>query len=350
MSYRSCTRCLMDSVAPEIKFEKGICNFCKQAKKALYEIEQEKKNLPLWIERIKKDGEGKKYDCLIGLSGGVDSSYTLHRTVRLGLRPLCFSVDNGYNNPKADENIMKLVETLKVPFFRYTINLDRFKELQAAFIKAGQKNIEIPTDHILLATTYEMASKYKIKWILSGGNVATESIMPESWGYNARDLVHIKDIYKKMIGKKLKGLPVCGLMRWNYYRWVKRIRMFYPLDYLDYNRANAVKELEELYGWKDYYNKHEENYFTQWFQNFYLFEKFGIDKRKAHLSSLIISDQMTREEAIEEVLKQPIYPKFGIEQAVLAYPKRPYTDFKTDEKRYKFICNLIRKLPKSWRY
>ena len=223
-----CKKCCMDKSAEEITFTEKGCNFCEQAEQSLKDIQKDKNKL----KDIIKDIKGNKYDCLIGLSGGVDSSYTLHKAVELGLKPLCFSVDNGWQDPKADENVLKIVETLKVPFFRYTIDLKKFKKLQSAFIKAGQKNLEIPTDHILLATTYELADRYGIKWILSGGNVETESIMPASWGYNARDLVHIKDIYRKMTGEKLKGLPTCSLLKWNYYRWVKRIKIVYFLDYL----------------------------------------------------------------------------------------------------------------------
>ena len=180
----------------------------------------------------RKAGKGKKYDCLIGLSGGVDSSTALHYAMELGLRPLCFSVDTGYNKPDADENILRLVEGLKVPFYRYTIDLVKFKELQSAFIKSGVPNIEIPTDAILMATTYEMASKYGIRWIVSGGNVATEQYIPPSWGHNARDLTHIRAIYTKFCGKRLKGLPLCGIWKWNFYRHIRGIRVFYLLDYL----------------------------------------------------------------------------------------------------------------------
>lgn len=233
MSLIFCKKCVMDGSAKEIALDdNGICNFCHQAQKSLNEIETEKHNILDILLKIKKDGIGKDYDCLIGLSGGVDSSTVLHHAVELGLRPLCFSVDNGWNNPLADENIMKLVEGLKVPFYRYTIDLNKFRELQAAFIKSGVPNIEIPTDHILMTVSYEMADKYGIKWILSGGNVATESIMPPSFGYNARDLTHIKDIYKKFAKKKLIGLPVCGLLKWNYYKWIKGIKTFYLLDYI----------------------------------------------------------------------------------------------------------------------
>lgn len=329
-----CKRCIMDKSAKEITFdENGFCNFCDNAQRELALTRL------LTLPEIK----GKKYDCLIGLSGGVDSSYVLHKAVEMGLRPLCFSVDNGWNDPRADENIMRLVEGLKVPFYRYTIDLKTFHKLQSAFMKAGQINIEIPTDHILMATTFEMASKYGIKYILSGGNVATESIMPASWGYNARDLVHIKDIFKKMTGKKLKGLPTCSLLKWNYYRWIKGIRILYPLDVWGYNREEAIKTLEEKYGYKVYGEKHCESIFTWWFQNYYLFEKFGIDKRKAHLSSMIMSKQITRKEALEEIMKNPVYPRIGLEDRIWKYKYRPYTDFKTDEKLYLFISKCIRR-------
>lgn len=332
-----CKKCVMDKSAEEFKIDSnGICNFCHQAQKSLKEIQG------LTLPVIK----GKKYDCLLGLSGGVDSSYLLHEIVKRGLKPLCFSVDNGWNKPTSDENILKMVEKLKVPFYRYTIDLKKFTQLQSAFMSAGQKNIEIPTDHILMATSYELASKYGIKYILSGGNVATESIMPPSWGYNARDLVHIKDIFKKITGKKLKGLPTCSLFKFNYYQWLKGIRIIYPLDVWGYDRAKAIKILEYEYNWIDYGNKHEENIFTDWFQNFYLFEKFNIDKRKAHLSSMINSGQITREEGMRILQQNPIFPYLGLEKDVMRYKKRPYTDFKTDERLYSFISKVVRFLRK----
>lgn len=212
----------MDDTAEEFTPNGYTCNFCDQAEKSLNETTY------LTMPEIK----GKKYDCLIGLSGGVDSSYMLHKAVEQGLRPLCYTVDNGYNDPKADENIMRLVETLKVPFYRYTIDRNKFIELQSAFIKAGQKNIEIPTDHIIMATALDMAKKYNIKTILSGGNASEESVMPPSFGYNSRDLRHIKDVYRRMTGKKLTGLPMCGLLKWNIYKWWYGIRTVYFLDYL----------------------------------------------------------------------------------------------------------------------
>lgn len=331
----------MDNSAKEIVFTDTGCNFCDHAKieykKVLNNNQFKQEEVTQYIDK------SKQYDCLIGLSGGVDSSYALARAVSLGFRPLCFSIDTGYNKPEADENIMKLVEGLKVPFYRYTIDLKKFKELQSAFIHAGLKNIEIPTDHVLMAATYEMAAKYGIKTIISGGNVATESIMPPSWGYNARDLTHIKSVYKWYTGKRLTGLPMCSVWKWNWYRWVKKIKIVYPLDYVVYDRAIAEKYLIEKFGYKSTGDKHEENYFTWWFQNFYLFEKFGIDKRKPHYSSMIVSGQMTRQEALDKLTASPIFPELGIENKVLKYKNREHEEFAMDP-WYDRIAWLVKKL------
>lgn len=346
----------MDKSASEITFdEKGICNFCHQAQKALKEINYN------WIERVRngeivpvpttdpifkkiKDSFNGKYDCVIGLSGGVDSSTALIKLVEMGFRPFCFSVDNGWNDPIADENIMNLVEALEVPFYRFTIDLERFRDLQSAFLQAGVINVEIPSDHIIIATAYQIADEYNIKYIISGGNTATESIMPYSWSYHARDLRHIKAIYKKFKGKKLTGLPTMSLLKYNYYRWIKKIKVVNILDYFDYNRRKAINELKYKYSWKDYGEKHEESIWTKWFQNFYLFEKFGIDKRKAHYSSLINSGQMTRQEALDKLTASPIYPKLGIEEKVMKYEKHDHHDYPTDEKLFNFISKIVKKL------
>lgn len=339
-----CKKCVMDKSAPEITFdENGVCNFCRQAQKALKEIytfdDMEKYRL---ATKIRGKFQGK-YDVIIGLSGGIDSSFALLKIVELGLRPLVFSIDNGWNDPIADENIMNLVEGLEVPFYRLNIDLAKFKELQASFLRAGVINIEIPSDHIIVASAYQMAEEYDVKYIISGGNTATESIMPYSWSYPARDLRHIKAIYKKFTGKRLKGLPMMSLLKFNYYRWIKGIKVVNILDYYDYHRAEAIKILQQRFGWKDYGEKHEESVWTKWFQNFYLFEKFGIDKRKAHYSSLINSGQMTREEALRKLEANPIYPQLGIEKKVLEYPKHDHHDYPTDEKLFNFISKMVKK-------
>ena len=297
---------MLDTTDPDIQFGiDGVCNYCNQ-----YVLDEKKRLLaktdyPWVIHRIKKEGQGKPYDCLIGLSGGVDSSLCLHYLKEAGVRPLAFTIDNGWNTEAADLNIMNLVETLKVPFYRYTIDIEKFKILQKAFIESQTPNIEIPTDHILMAASYDVADKYRLKTIISGGNLATESIMPPSWGYNAKDLWFIKAVYRASTGtSRMEGFPTISLMKFLKRRFVDGIKIVNLLDYHEYNREGAKKLLKEKYRWQDYGEKHEESKFTKWFQNEYLI-KLGIDKRKAHYSSLINSRQMTRDEALKKLGDTP---------------------------------------------
>ncbi len=335
-----CAFCVMDGSARELVLDaSGVCNFCHAAQEALENMRAEKHMLISRLSRVMVDGMGKEYDCLVGLSGGVDSSTLLMRAVDHGLRVLAFSVDNGWNNPKADENIMRLVEGLKVPFIRVPLDKAAFRSVQAAFIRAGVPNIEIPTDHALMAVTYQMAREYKIKWVLSGANSVGESIMPASWGYNAWDLTHIKSVYG---GKLPIAFPRISLFKWNWYKWARGVKFLYLLDYQDYNVEAAKQELQERFGWQDYGMKHEENYFTAWFQNYYLFQKWGIDKRKAHLSSLINAGQMTRAEAVEILGRAPEYPALGIEHRVNQYPRRSHDEYKKGEWKYKLIAKGIK--------
>ena len=329
----------MDKSAEEITFdEKGVCNFCVQAQKAIDEI-----CCGDW-QKIKLDIKKQKgkYDVIVGLSGGIDSSTVLDIVVKEGLKPLCFSIDNGWNDPIADENIMRLVEGLKVPFYRYTIDLDKFRELQASFLQAGLINAEIPSDHIIISSAFDLANKYGVKYIISGGNVASESIMPYSWSYHARDYKHLSSVYKTMTGKRLKGLPTMNLLKFNYYKWIKKIKVVNVLDYFDYNVVESKKDLSERYGWQDYGDKHEESIWTKWFQNFYLFEKFGIDKRKAHYSSLINSGQMTRDEALFKLTANPIYPRLGIEDRVMKYPKHDHMDYPNNLNLFNRISKVVK--------
>ena len=343
-----CKACVLDGSAPEIILdENGVCNFCTEAQRELALAEKNRNQLDNIIWKIKKDGAGNKYDVLIGLSGGVDSATVLSYAVKLGLRPLTFNVDNGWNRgAESDENVLKMVEKLQVPFYRYVINQERFKELQGALMRAGVKNLEAATDHVLFAATYDMANKYGIKWILSGGNVATESIMPASWGEDPRDLYWLKNIYKKITGKKLTGLPLLPLWKEQYYRLIKQKKFLRLLDFYEYNRERAIKKLQEEFDYIPYGEKHCESVFTWWFQNFYLYEKWGIDKRKAHLSSLINSGQMTRSEAEEVTSLRPEYPRLGLETRVMKYPKRVWPD----SKRWRMIvARIYRYIPKRWK-
>lgn len=326
---RVCSYCVLDEhEVPNIDFDEfGVCNYCRDIQGKERERNAAKLELPWIFNELRKAGEGKEYDCLLGLSGGVDSSMVLHYLIENGIRPLCFSVDNGWNDPKADENIMRLVEGLKVPFHRYVLNLEVFKELQAAFLQSGVKNVEIPTDHVLMAASYEMAAKYGIRFIVGGGNWQTEGIMPDSYGYNARDLKHVKAIYRMFNGKKLKGLPTISLFQYLKMRFLKGIQTVNLLDYYDYDRAKAVELLTEKYGYRPYGEKHCENIFTWWFQTYYLPVKWRLDKRKPHYSSLINSGQMTRVEAMETLTRPAEYPMLGIERRVMEYPKKEHMDY-----------------------
>lgn len=315
MENKVCNKCVMDQQSdPNITFDdKGICNYCHAADRNANQHRVDQTNLPWVIEGIKKRGRGRKYDCVLGLSGGVDSSYALHVLHNWGVRVMTFHCDNGWNTPAADENIMKLVEGMKVPFFRYTINLERFRELQRAFIKSGVPNIEIPTDHVLTSVAWKMARREGVKTIISGGNWQTESIMPAVFGYSAVDLYHIQQIYKQFTGKKLTGLPTTNLAQYMWYRCVEKIKIVNLLDYVDYNREVAQKRLAELYGWQPYGAKHEESVFTKWFQKDYLKFRFNLDKRRPHLSSMIHSGQITREDALQELAWKPNTPHLNIE-------------------------------------
>lgn len=295
-----CSRCVMISEGDPafVVDEKGVCNYCHAADDAAPQHQAEKTELPWIIDGIKKRGRGRKWEALIGLSGGVDSSWALHQAHSHGLRLLAYQVDNGWNTSVADENVMRLVETLKVPFYRHTINYEKFRELQRCFVKAGVKNIEIPSDHMILATQYKMAYEHNIKTIISGGNWQTESVMPESYGYQARDLRHIQAIFRQFAGTRLTGVPTLSLAQYLWMRNVRRIRVVNLLDYAEYDREKAKQFLAQHYGWKDYGGKHQESRFTQYFQEKYLPLKFKIDKRRPHYSSMIHSGQMRREEAL----------------------------------------------------
>ena len=336
----TCKHCVMNNeVDPEITFDmSGVCNHCREYTIKEKQRKLEKTNLPWIIYEMKKQ---KPYNCLLGLSGGVDSSMCLHYLIEQGVKPLCFSVDNGWQTEIAQENIMRMVEGLKVPYYRYVIDIPKFKELQEAFIKAGLKNIEIPTDHILMATTYEMARKYRIKYIISGGNLATESIMPKSFGYEPRDLTHLKGVYKWATGKKLTGLPTISLFQYIWYRFVKKIKVVNLLDFYEYNRKEAIKLLSEKYGYRDYGEKHCESIFTKWFQNVYLPRKFVLDKRIPHLSSMINSAQITRDEALEEI-KKPLERVSEIDDYELGYvgAKNDYKDYPNSERWWKLFQKI----------
>lgn len=351
LSFKICQRCVLDNIeVPDITFNgQGVCNYCedwirREKVRKMYQSEG-----PLIMDKMRRERikRKEKYDCLLGLSGGVDSSLCLHYLVQNDIKPLCWSLDNGYNDPKADENVLRMVEKLKVPYQKLTIDLVAFKGLQASFMKAGVKNIEIPTDHILAAAQYQLAERYNIKYIVGGGNHATEGIMPESYGYNARDLTHIKAINRMFNNEDISGLPLMSLPKYIYYRFIRGIQVVNLLDYYDYDRDRAINLLEDEYGYRQYGEKHCENVFTKWFQNFYLLKKWGLDKRKPHYSSMINSGQMKRETALNLLKEYNAYPELGIEQRVMNYQKKDHMDYPNSKWAWDLLTNVYAHLKRG---
>ena len=310
--YQVCTRCVMDTSDPEITFDAdGVCSHCRYfdevTSKNWFPNAEGERLLQAKLAEIKRAGAGQDYDCILGLSGGVDSSYLALKAKDWGLRPLVVHVDAGWNSELAVSNIESLVRYCNYDLHTIVIDWDEMRDLQLAFLKSGLSNQDTPQDHAFFASLYRYAVKNKIRYILSGGNIATESILPKSWHSSPMDGTLIRDIHKKFGAVPLKTFPVIGF--WQYYLWypvVHGMRTFRPLNFMPYDKAEAMATLERETGWRSYGRKHGESRFTKFFQNYYLPTKFGYDKRRPHLSSLIVAGQMTREAAVLE-LGKPLY-------------------------------------------
>ena len=309
--YRICTRCVMDTSDPEIRFDaEGRCNHCTAAlermSRQLIPPEQREERLAHLAAKVKADGKGKEYDCVIGVSGGVDSTMTAYHVKRLGLRPLAVHFDNGWNSELAVDNIKTTLERLDIPLDTYVVDWEEFRDLQVSFLKASVANAEAPTDHAITATLFRTARRHGIKWILSGSNLVTEAIMPLSWMYFNQDLRLLKAVHRRFGKLPLRTMPTISIRQFLYYVFLKRIRIIPFLNYIDYHRQESMNMLARAIGWRDYGGKHYESVWTRFFQGYYLLEKFGIDKRRAHLSTQICSKQITREEAFAR-LEEPAY-------------------------------------------
>lgn len=308
-----CKRCVMDTSDPEIVFDhEGVCNHCKSADLLLqqvpYSLEKKlkEKEFQMLISKIKDDGKGKKYDCIIGLSGGVDSSYVAYVLKEAGLNPLAIHLDNGWNSELSVMNIESICRTLKIELFTKVLNWEEFKDIQYSFLRSSTPDSEIPTDHAIFVTLFEVAKQFNLKYILTGINISTESIMPKTWSYGHWDWKYIKGIQKQFGKVKIKDFPHIGFLKLIYYLKVKRIKWVNVLNYLEFNKEDAKKVIQEKLNWRDYGGKHHESLYTKFYQTVILPNKYGIDKRKAHLSSLICSNQITREEALIELSKPVI--------------------------------------------
>ena len=309
----SCSQCVMDSVGnPEIVLDKqGVCNYCHEyrtkEKVRILKSPEREQALESIVNKIKAAGKGKKYDCLIGVSGGGDSTYTAYYVKKLGLRPLAVHFDNGWNSELAVHNIQKVLETLDIDLYTYVVNWNEFKELQFSFLKSSTPDGEIPTDHAIFSILYKVASKHKIRYILNGANFKTEGVMPRLWAYGHIDWKYIKGIHRKFGSKALKTYPHVSILTFLKHTFINKIKSISILNYLDFDKDEVKKVLIRDLRWQDYGGKHYESSYTKFYQGILLPRKFRIDKRKIHLSALILCSQITREEALEE-LKVPIYP------------------------------------------
>ncbi len=310
--YQVCSNCVMDTTDSLIKFdEKGFCDHCNNYYNNIrpnwHPDEIGAHQLDEIVKKIKKDGKGNKYNCIIGLSGGVDSSYLLYYAKeKLGLNPLVFSVDTGWTLNVGLENIEKIVKGLGLDLYTEIVNWNEMKDLQLAFFKAQVAYQDTPQDHVIFASLYNYAAKNGIKYVLTGGNYSTECVRePNEWVY-MNDITQIKDIHKKFGTRPLKTLPLCGMFKYRlYYRYVKGMKVVKPLDLIPYNKEEAISLLETKFGWERYENKHFESIFTRFYEGYWLVTKFGYDKRRAHFSSLILTGQMTREEALKKLAQAP---------------------------------------------
>jgi N-acetyl sugar amidotransferase len=327
----ACIRCVMDTSDPEISFdEHGVCNHCR-AYSELATREFRDGDLDAIAQEIKRAGVGKDYDCVIGVSGGVDSTYVAHEVKRLGLRPLAVHLDNGWDSELAIHNIQQALRTLDIDLVTRVLDWDEFRQLQVSFLRASVPDGEIPTDHAIFATLNEEASKRGIRHVISGVNVATEAILPRRWTYGVHDWRYIKQIHRRFASASLSTYPHASRLRLDYYSRVRRIQMVALLDYIPYVKSEAMELLERELGWRRYAGKHYESIYTRFFQGYILPLKFGIDKRKAHLSTLICSGQMTREEAVRALDEDDYLRDQAAEDRVYVVKKLGLTDAEFDE-------------------
>lgn len=366
--YQQCSRCLMDTTDLEIVFDNsGYCNHCTEflERRIKHNYQGEKSDLELTkiIEEIKMSGKGKDYDCVLGLSGGIDSCYAAYITKKLGLRVLAVHMDNGWNSEEAVLNIKNVISKLNIDYESFVLDWEEFRDLQLAFLKASVPEADTPTDIAIPAVWHHFADKYGVKYIISGGNFATEGILPRSWHYNAKDMKYFNHIQNTFGTKRLKNIPTFSFQKEIYYKVVKRIKVTYLLNYVPYKKKAAIDLLQDKLDWKHYGGKHYESKYTGFIQSYYLYEKFGIDYRRATFSSQICTGEIKREDAIKilsekpynvdkiEVEKSYIAKKLQISEdelnKIIALPAKYFWNYPNDEKKLTFIYDFYRKLYKK---
>ncbi|MCW8965553.1 MAG: N-acetyl sugar amidotransferase [Candidatus Pacearchaeota archaeon] len=368
IEYKICTNCVMDTTDSMIVFDKnGVCDHCntfytKTLPNWNTDVRGEKQ-LAILVDKIRKEGKGKDFDCIIGMSGGVDSScLTYLAKEKLGLRPLVFHVDAGWNSQEAVNNIEKLVDKLGLDLYTEVIDWEEMKDLQLAFFKSGVPHIDSPQDHSFFAMMYKFAERYNVKYILTGGNLSTECVRnPIEWMYYQSDSVQLRDIHSKFGKRPLVNFPVTNILKHKIYLpYFKGIKVVRPLDNVPYIKQEAIDLLKEKFGWQPYPQKHFESRFTKFYEGYWLPKRFGYDTRKVQYSSLILTGQMSREEALEK-LSKPAYDEDMIEhdfeyvatklgitvdelQSYMDLPKKTYTDYKSQQAIYNIGAKVLKTL------
>ena len=363
-----CSNCVMDTTDTKITFnDEGICDHCEtffsDIKPKWNTGEKGNNELIKIVNQIKKEGKNRDFDCIMGMSGGIDSSYLLYMMKeKYDLRPLVFHVDAGWNSQIAVNNIERLVDGLGLDLFTEVIDWEEMKDLQLSYFKSGVPHIDTPQDHAFFATMYKFASKHKIKTILTGGNYSTECIRnPLEWMYYQSDSIQLKDIHRQFGTVPLKNFPITNIL-WHkiylpYFRKIKTIR---PLDYIPYIKKDAMSLLVDKFGYQEYPQKHFESRFTRFYESYWLPKRFGYDTRKVQYSSLIVTNQMTRDEALNKLNELP-YDKESIKndfeyvsnklsisveqlQQYMEMPKKTYKDYKSQENIYHIGALVMRLL------
>jgi N-acetyl sugar amidotransferase len=366
VKYQICSNCIMDTTDPQITFdERGWCDYCRNYYENIlpnwHPNEKGAQMLAPVIDKIKRDGKGRDHDCLIGISGGVDSSYLAYLAKeKFGLRPLIFHVDAGWNSQVSANNIERLIDGLGLDLHTEVVDWLEMKDLQLAFFKAQVPHLDAPQDHAFFSSLYNFAANHGFKYTLTGANYSTECIRePLDWIYHASDLRQLKDIHRRFGQRPLKTFPTADIFKYKlYYRYIKGVKVVKPLNYVPYNREKAMQELEERFGWQKYGHKHYESRFTRFFEGYWLPKRFGYDKRRTHFSSLILTKQMTREEALAAIA-QPAYDeqlmaqdfeyvakKLDLSvpelQALMDGEKKTYRDYKSNMPLISFGTNVLR--------
>lgn len=358
----------MDTSDAKIQFSPdGVCDHClsfdRDVRPNWHPDERGAAELREIVRKIKENGRGREFDCIMGMSGGVDSSYMLHQVVtEFGLRPLVFHVDGGWNSDIAVSNIQVMVEKLGLDLYTEVINWDEMRDFQLAFFKSGVPHLDIPQDHAFIATLYHFAVKHKIKYILNGGNYSTECVRnPLEWLYYGTDMAQLRDIHRRFGTRPLNSYPFSGILYHKVYlRYLKGVQVVKPLNYVPYTKAAAVDVLSHTYGWRPYAQKHFESRFTRFYEGYWLPTRFGFDTRRVQYSSLILTAQMTREQALER-LASPAYDpatidadfeyianKLRISVAELRsyheMPKKSYRDYLNRQWMFELGASLLKTL------